>query len=188
MSDAQAKSSRRFELPATMAQRLRNREEGAYRDLVRICFTTLARFSCSIVGSYDVAEDIVQDVIIRIMEQGERFELHGSLEAYLYTAVRNRSLNVVRGEKREEIRYQKVAETEELDNDGEEDDRKLPPIENIEEYLSSLTERQRSAMHLRFLDQRTIPETAAILGVSVTATKNLLNRAIRTIQELYKGP
>jgi RNA polymerase sigma factor (sigma-70 family) len=59
-------------------------------------------------------------------------------------------------------------------------------FQSIEEYMAGLTERQATVLRLRFIEQRTIPEISAMLGVSSTAIKNLVNRAIRALRENYR--
>ena len=67
-----------------------------------------------------------------------------------------------------------------------------PPtsIESIEsgrgmEVLARLNPSQRAALTLRHVDGLSVPEVAALLGRSVTATENLLTRARSAFREQY---
>jgi RNA polymerase sigma-70 factor (ECF subfamily) len=158
--------------------RLRQREEAAYVELLHVAFHVLVRFSYGIVYATDTAHDIVQDVMCKVWEQGERFAPHGSVEAYLYTAVRNESLKVGRAReirKRHEPRVLDASVTPSIAVDDA-----LVADELVQAYhraLSLLTERQRTAFVLRYRDERTVAEVAGILGVTLRAAERLLARA-----------
>lgn len=166
----------RLELPEDLLPRLRARDERAYRQLLETCFAPLSRFAYRIVGSEDVAQDVVQDVLVKVAEMGSAFDPKGSLVAYLYASVRNHALNTIRGNARTSERERKFAE----------DDAPVQTFNSIEDFLTNLTERQRSAVYLRFVEQRTVPEVAEGLGISVSGTEQLLSRAIKALKEGYK--
>ena len=54
------------------------------------------------------------------------------------------------------------------------------------EVLSVLVPQHRAALTLRYLDGLSVPETAAILGRTVTATETLLVRARREFRHVYE--
>lgn len=175
-----AGASRRFTLPGDIAERLRARDESAYNQLVDVAFAPLVRFAHGFVGSYDVAQDVVQTVLVRIVQQGSEFAPRTPMVPYLYAAVRNASLNVLR-DRSTASRINDALMLEEKDVAGGGD------IIDIADYLDGLTERQSSALRLRFIEQRTVPEIAATLNISGTAVKNLITRALETIRARYKG-
>jgi RNA polymerase sigma-70 factor (ECF subfamily) len=55
------------------------------------------------------------------------------------------------------------------------------------EVLGSLNPSQRVALTLRHVDRLSVPEVAALLGRSVTATENLLARARSAFREKYNA-
>lgn len=175
-----AGASRRFTLPDDIVERFRARDESAYNQLVDVAFAPLVRFAYGFLGSYDVAQDVVQTVFVRIVQHGSEFSPRASIVPYLYAAVRNASLNVLR-DSNTASRINNALILEEKNVAGSSD------ITDIADYLDGLTERQSSALRLRFIEQRTVPEIAATLNISVTAVKNLITRALETIRARYKG-
>lgn len=173
-------ASRRLDLPDDLVTRLRAREEKAFRQLLDLAFGRLVAFAGRIVESSDVAEDVVQDVLVRIARQGEEFNPKGELAAYLYTAVRNSALDVIKSRTREQARITKVSR-ESSYNVHE----SVETWERLDEFIGRLTERQRTAVHLRYMEHRTIPEISHILGISITAVNQLLRRAITMLKEDY---
>jgi RNA polymerase sigma-70 factor (ECF subfamily) len=66
--------------------------EGIYMKYSR----KMVRFACEYVVSKDDAEDIVQNVFMELLERRLFFAELAALETYLFTAVKNRSLNHLR--------------------------------------------------------------------------------------------
>ena len=73
---------------------LDNKEVFEY--LFRNYYTQLCRFSMKYVREKEATEEIVQDIFLYLWEKRHSLNIHQSLKAYLYTAVRNRSLNYIK--------------------------------------------------------------------------------------------
>lgn len=74
-------------------------DEEQFRRLFTDYYPSLLSFSVKYVENRDVAEDIVQDVFVRLWENRSELGEVTNLSAYLYQMVRNRSLNHLRAEK-----------------------------------------------------------------------------------------
>ena len=68
---------------------------GAFEAMVRTYGPQLARFAVGLLGSREDAEDIAQDVLWRVWDGRGAWRPTVSLRAYLFTAVRNRALNLL---------------------------------------------------------------------------------------------
>jgi RNA polymerase sigma-70 factor (ECF subfamily) len=69
-------------------------EEAVFNELFRAYYAQLADFAYRYVGSVEVAQDIVQDVFLKLWVTRAEWDVTTSVAAYLYRAVRNRALNV----------------------------------------------------------------------------------------------
>ena len=58
--------------------------------------------------------------------------------------------------------------------------------QQVSEALLGLTPEQQHVLTLRFSDERSIDETASIMGKSVTAVKALQFRAVATLRRLLE--
>ena len=76
-------------------------DQAAYVRLYRIYFSCLLRFARSFVKSHPVAEEIVSDIFLHIWEIRKKLNTIRHLTVYLYTCVRNHSLNHLHKQKRE---------------------------------------------------------------------------------------
>ena len=75
-------------------------DQTAYVRLYRIYFRHLLRFARSFVGPHPVAEEIVSDVFLQVWKIRRKLHTIRHLTVYLYTCVRNHSLNHLQREKR----------------------------------------------------------------------------------------
>lgn len=74
-------------------------EEIAFRDLFMDYYPSLFSFARRYVAESSVAEDLVQDVFVKIWETRENLETVKDIPAYLYQMVRFRCFNHLKGEK-----------------------------------------------------------------------------------------
>ena len=71
-------------------------ELSAFEQLYQQYYKTLTLYAFNFVGNQSEAEDIVQDVIVAIWLREDTFENQRSFEAYLYNAVKFKSINVLK--------------------------------------------------------------------------------------------
>jgi len=144
-----------------------------HRDLL-----ALAGLLC---GDRDDAEDIVADVLARAYPQWRK----GNIDdpgAYLRRAV----VNEVRS------RWRKLAVRRRVHNtrrggeprDAPAADTGLADHQRLQAALLALPDRQRAAVVLRFYDDRSEADTAAILGVPVGTVKSSVARGLRRLAAL----
>lgn len=93
--------NRRERLEREWLQQLLASDERGFEMIFRAYVTSLCAFANSYLESPDEAEEIVQDLFRRLWEQRLTIEMPRGLRPYLYTAVRNRALNVLRSRRTE---------------------------------------------------------------------------------------
>ncbi len=71
---------------------------GKLEALFRFHYTDLCRYCLRFVKQHELAEEIVQDVFVAFWEKSPELKDPSSSRAYLYTAVRNRSLNYLKSQ------------------------------------------------------------------------------------------
>jgi len=149
---------------------------------------------CSFAGRYlksrAVAEEVVQELFLRLWERLKaRESVSGRATApeitrsYLYTAARNRALNVVQRERLErkhqedETREMEVSERTVHD---EVEDREL--VHAARRAIAALPERCRLVFELSRRQGLTYAEIAEVLGVSVKAVEANMTRALKALR------
>ncbi|HMR92337.1 MAG TPA: RNA polymerase sigma-70 factor [Chitinophagaceae bacterium] len=77
-------------------------DEAAYKELFILLHRPLCQFAYGILKSQDDAQEVVSDVFISLWEKREKLGDISSPLVYLYTAVKNRSLNAIAKQKRQQ--------------------------------------------------------------------------------------
>lgn len=72
---------------------------GAFEELYRGLCTEVRMFSYSIVKDYQLSEDIMQEVFIKLYSDIGQFEGRSAFKTYIFAITRNKSLNAVRDRK-----------------------------------------------------------------------------------------
>lgn len=75
-----------------------------FNDLYLGNYAALCYFSLRIVGDGNIAEDIVEEVFVSLLNSKKDFTETDNLKAWLYTVTRNSSLNFLRSDKRSKER------------------------------------------------------------------------------------
>jgi RNA polymerase sigma-70 factor, ECF subfamily len=170
-------------------ERIRRGETAAFEAVTRRYGPRLVQFAASLIGAADDAEDVVQDVLWGIWDSRLTFRPSVSLQAYLLGSVRNRALNVlarrkVRANYRDRVSLGDPAAPDPptpaetlLANEEAQGRHRM-----LERAFAALTEKQRTAIQLRYSTGLPMADVAAALGVSISATERLVSRALKVLR------
>ncbi|HWK06303.1 MAG TPA: RNA polymerase sigma-70 factor [Puia sp.] len=89
--------------PLAFLQQIAAGDEGAFRQVYLSYYKRLYQFALAIMKTREPAEEIVEDVFIRIWQQREELPTIRNLRVYLYTATKNTALNYLSKKARESI-------------------------------------------------------------------------------------
>lgn len=131
------------------------------------------------------AEDIVQDVIIKLWKQQSGGTHIDNLEAYTMRMVRNLALDRQRMKvnQTENIDGMDFSGTSSVEDSIEQDER----ISRIRQTMAQLPEKQRIAMQLRDFEGRSYKEIADIMEITEDQVKVNIFRARQTIRQLISA-
>lgn len=167
-----------------LLDRIRAGDHAAFTAAVHAYYAGLCDFAWRYVRSTAIAEEVVQEVFLNLWEHRKRLQSDGSLRAYLYQSVKNRSLNHLRNQR---TRLQKTeALTEHLSHAPPQPDRAMMQGElahRIRQALDALPERRRTIFVLSKLHGLTYAEVASVLGISVNTVDTQMRRALRLLRE-----
>lgn len=133
------------------------------------------------VGSYEVAQDIVQDVFIKFYENSRRLSAANNVKAYLYKTISNACTDYLR--KNAKIQFIAI---ENLVNDLVENEEKqcLSEYLRIEEILENLPIDQAEILRLKFIDSLNFVEISDMLNVNINTIKSRYKYAINKLRNL----
>jgi len=143
----------------------------------------LYRFALNIVGNSFDAEDIMQELMIKIWKRIDQFDAIENKEAWCMTATRNMAIDKTRAKK---YNVQDISEVFHL-SDGEDTvDRKMEKEErfgSIMQLVNQLPEKQKMIIHLRDVEGYTYQEIADMTETTLDFVKVSLHRARKTLKE-----
>jgi RNA polymerase sigma-70 factor (ECF subfamily) len=165
-------------------------DHAAFRQLVERHQNAVIGTVAKMLGNPSEAEDISQQVFLRIWRNAKRYRPDAKFTTYLFTITRNLVFN----ETRRRSRKKEVSSDEREENSNhliEESPDRQPDSEllqaelqrAVDDAISKLPETQRMAVVLRRYEQLSYEEIAEVLELSVSAVKSLLFRARTALRE-----
>ena len=135
----------------------------------------------------EIAKDIVHEVFVELWNKKEHIDFSSSLKSYLFTSVRNRSLN--------HLRNQKIIHPEGMEFLTKEPNKQSTPDEEIQAMetesainnaIQSLPEKCREVFILSRYDNLKYFEIAKKLNISVKTVEAQMSKALQVLREKLK--
>jgi RNA polymerase sigma-70 factor, ECF subfamily len=169
--------------------RIRDGDSEAFEQLVVKYQPRLLRVLEHIVGRADLAEDLAQEVFLRVFRSREKYHAQAKFSTWLFTIANNLALNAMRNRRRRhEVNLpsidsdppdprpiERLADNRGTTPSGPMRQRELAVI--VRSALEQLNERQRMALLLHKFEEMNYAEIAKVMNLSPQAIKSLLNRA-----------
>lgn len=148
-------------------------------------YQMLCNAAYRITHDVDAAEDIVQDVFIRILNKLDSIKLEHSLKGYLIRSVTNASLNYLEANKKVvsiNLNYSTSVTT--LDGYEKLDGKDLEKI--IEKAIGQLPPQCKAVFILSRFENMKYKEIAEHLDISIKTVENHLGKALNILRENLK--
>jgi RNA polymerase sigma-70 factor (ECF subfamily) len=163
-------------------------ESRAFEELVERYQTRLLNFIYRTIGDRDRAEDLVQEVFIRVHRHLHRFDRSKKFSTWIYTIASNLAKNELRNRSRNPLVFFQSMRSEQDEEDrplqfedttSRPDDmyRKRHLRQLVEESVAALPEHHRQVFVLRELEGKSYEEIAEITACNLGTVKSRLNRA-----------
>jgi RNA polymerase sigma-70 factor (ECF subfamily) len=175
--------------------RIRDGDDEAFRELVEFHQHRVVGTCARMLGDDVEAEDVAQQVFIRVWKNAARWEPTAKFTTWLYTILRNLVFNECRRRGRHPARSLDAAfEDDERPQQFEDDSVKAPDTvlldaemqTAIARAIEELPETQRMAVILRRYQDVSYEEIAQVLELTVPAVKSVLFRARTELREKLK--
>ncbi len=172
---------------------IRAGDEAVFEEIFREHYQGLCAFAVRRVRSDQVAEELVQTVLLRLWQQRSEIRVSGSLAGYLYGAVRNAALMHLRRRQLEQ-RWQDSATAETaallMGEPPPPPDAMIRSAEMaaaIERVVEQLPPRCREAYRLRREDHLSYAEIAEIMGISPKTVEVQIGAALKALRAALAG-
>jgi RNA polymerase sigma-70 factor (ECF subfamily) len=174
--------------------RVKAGDDSAFDYLVQKYRRPIVNFMYRMARNAAGAEDLAQEVFLRVYRSRESYEASAKFTTWLYRIATNLAVNHAR-----DTRHERPENQVSLDEPDEESGRTLdladvtPSVEEnlvqrerlvaIRQRVQALPERQRIAVLMHKYQQMDYRQIADVLKLSESATKSLLFRAYETLRE-----
>ena len=181
-------------LDFALMERIAAGDHEAFRELVERHQNAVIGTVTKMLGNPSDAEDIAQQVFLRIWRNARRYRPDAKFTTYIFTITRNLVFNESRrrgrkkevsSDEREESSHQRLAAHPDHQPDSALLQAELQQA--VDAAIAALPEAQRLAVVLRRYEQCSYEEIASVLKLSVSAVKSLLFRARTTLREALSG-
>jgi RNA polymerase sigma-70 factor (ECF subfamily) len=169
--------------------RVREDDAQAFAELVELYHHRLVTVMHHLVGNAEEAEDLAQEVFLRVYRGRKKYHPKAKFSTWLFTIANNLALNILRTRQRKPTNPHNVrdsgplgprpAEQLVLDRDAPPEDRlqKRELADVVKQAIETLNERQRIAVVLNKFEDMNYAEIAEIMGLTTKGVKSLLSRA-----------
>lgn len=179
--------------------RVREDDAAAFEELMSRYQNRLVSLLAHLVGRRDMAEDLAQDVFLRVYRARKRYEPGSKFSTWLFTIANNVASNALRS----------LARRREVNVIPGPDDTSINPLERslaaasalmpsrqlekaelceqINQAVQQLNERQRLAVLLAKFEQLSYAEIGEVMEMTPQAIKSLLSRARGKLREALEG-
>jgi RNA polymerase sigma-70 factor (family 1) len=135
-------------------------------------------------GDFYLAEEIVQNVFVKIWEIRQHISTEGSFNSFVYTVGRNMFLNVVKSRLQEHLYHDYVVDHEAvLDNSVEKEIEYKMLEEQINRLIEQLPPARRNIYVLSRVKNLPNKEIAALLDISENTVESQLNKATQFMRK-----
>jgi len=179
--------------------RVRDDDAEAFAELVELYHHRLVTVMHHLVGNNEEAEDLAQEVFLRVYRGRKKYHPKAKFSTWLYTIANNLALNVMRSRQRKPTIPLNVRDSGPLGPRPAEQlvlDRADQPQQRmqkqelaaiVKQALDTLNERQRIAVVLNKFEDMNYAEIAEVMGLTTKAVKSLLSRARDNLRIALQG-
>jgi RNA polymerase sigma-70 factor (ECF subfamily) len=169
--------------------RVRDDDRAAFEELVELYQHRLVAVMNHLVGNAEEAEDLAQEVFLRVYRSRKKYRPRSKFSTWLFTIANNLALNALRSRQRKPMVSLPAQDSGPLGPRPAEQlvrDRGSGPMRRLERQeltdlirraLEGLNERQRMAVVLNKFEDMNYAEIAEVMGLTTKAIKSLLSRA-----------
>lgn len=169
--------------------RVRDDDPAAFAELVDVYQHRLVVILNHLVNNREEAEDLAQEVFLRVYRNRKRYHPKAKFSTWLFTIANNLALNALRSKQRKPVVSLNVNDSGPLGPRPAEQlvhDSSTMPTKRVQQQelagivqqaLALLNERQRMAVVLNKFEDMNYAEIADVMGLTTKAVKSLLSRA-----------
>lgn len=132
----------------------------------------------------DVAEDLLQDLFIKLWTNRENIDTEKSFQSYIYTVAQNLVYNYFRKRANEQSLIQSlIVDGADHYLNGSEILENKQTAELLQKAIDQLTPQRKQAFNLVKIDGKTYEEAGTVMGISKATVNTHMTKATQSIKE-----
>lgn len=164
-------------------------DQQAYASLHYQLYPCLYIYAKRIANDADDADDMIQDLFIKLWDKKSVIGKIGNVKSYFYTALRSVAINHLRGLKSQENKRQQLVLVD-LQPSVEDiliaDENSCEQQQVVKAALQKLPLKQREVVFLRFYDNLEYAQIVEITGIKYQSVVNHIHRALTMLRNELK--
>jgi RNA polymerase sigma-70 factor (ECF subfamily) len=154
--------------------------EAEFNELFSLYYEELCRVVIPIVHNPDVAEDVVQDVFVKLWINREALVVNTSFKAYLYKASVYRALDHLRKQKNTDIAHTELKHSSQHSDNATDSQVYMKELTNaINEGMDKMTENMKTIFQLSRFSGLKNREIAEELDISIKTVESNMGKALK---------
>jgi RNA polymerase sigma factor (sigma-70 family) len=156
--------------------------QDAFSEIVRRHLNLVYSAALRQVRLPQLAEEIAQSVFADLARNAGKLNSETILTAWLYSVTRRTAIDVIRKESRRQLREQIAVEMNNM-NATANDWTQIEPL--LDDAMAALDETDRSAILLRYFENKNLREVGESLKISDDAAQKRVSRAVERLREFF---
>ena len=161
-------------------------EVAAFNQIIERYQSPIINFVFRLVGRIEEAEEIAQEVFLRIYLARGRYRPKAKFSTYIYRIAKNLSLNALRKKRPQIVSLDKpIFNSHQISPAEALEKKEIQAL--VKEALDSLPSPQKTAIILNRYNDLSYEEIGRIMNLSLPAVKSLLHRAKENLKKKLEG-
>jgi len=165
-----------------------NGVEYTLEQLMRTYGNEVLRFAYSYVKDYDTAEDMFQEVFIKVNAKADSFRGECSVKTWILRITANTCKDFLKSAYQQRVTPMEEDTERTLSvSDTSEELEKQEEAEMVRRAVNALPEKYREVLICLYFEERSVAETARVLELNEGTVKSRLSRAREKLRELLES-
>ena len=157
-----------------------------FKQLLLPLYPRLQRVALRLLGNAEDAEDMVQEVYMKLWNKRDALPDVQDVEAYCVTLTKNMCIDRLRMAEMEKADVDEVPIMLAATDDVEAQVERRDAVEQVKQIIGTLPEHQQQVITLRDMEDCSFEEIVEQTGLTAVNIRMLLSRARKTIRERFK--
>ena len=169
-----------------LVERIQKGDRNAFRQLFERYYPLFVSFARKLLRDNQMAEDLVQNVFVRVWSSRERLDVDRNIRSYLLVAVRNEVFCYIRGIGRE-FHEQLSEDVRVTDTDAAQIMNAKDMERDIRQIIADMPDRRREVFSMSRNENLSNKEIADRLGLSVRTVEKHIENALTDIRHKFSN-